>query len=263
MAEEMDLTTFPSSPKRDVASVVGQAVAGLLPYGGGVVGVLLSALMPEFSRDRIAWLEYVGAAVLQHGGRLANHDARLDVHDTTLADHEARLSELHAAELARRPEFRAAFLQAADIAMRDPLRKKWVLLRNAVQNVAAGKEPDYNRRTIFLAYIGDLTELHLVFLDCIADPFSWAKQRNYPVYVGPQEVDARSIFEGKCRDELQPPGLLNVLLQDLYARGLAANDVNPDAFLSHPPEMFRPHITDLGRLFLAFITAPSTDSDEH
>ena len=240
----MDLTRFPTSTKREVGGVVLQLLASCLPVGSGAAGVLLSALLPELSNDRIAWLEYLGASLLGHEERLEAHEGRLQALDLD--------------EMVQRPEFRAAVLRTTDIALRDPLRKKWEILCNAIHDIASGLEPDDNLQSIFLGYIEDLTVMHLLFLDCIAGPLAWAKRRNYPVHVGPQEVDARAVFEGECRTMLQPPGLHAVLLQDLYSRGLAANEVNPDSFLSPPPELHRPHITDLGRLFLAFIGSPDS-----
>ena len=47
----------------------------------------------------------------------------------------------------------------------------------------------------------------------------------------------------------------------VYHAGLAANNVNPDAFFSPPPEAKIPHITELGQRFLRFITAPIPDLD--
>jgi len=187
MSEEMDLTNFPSSPKKAVEAIALQIAASLLPFGSGAAGVLLSALMPELNNDRVAWLEYLGASLLQHAQRLrALEEKALDV-----------------GELVQHPEFRAAVLRTTDIALRDPLRKKWRALSNAVLNIAAGEEQDDNLQQTFLGYIADLMALHLILLDCIADPLAWAKMRDYPVYDGPEQVDAGAVFEGACRAELQ------------------------------------------------------------
>lgn len=239
MGEELDLSTFPDSDRKTLSATLLQILASFLPFGSGAAGALLSALMPELNDDRIAWLEYVGSSLLQ-----ANE--RLDVH-------ERRLYALDLDVLAQRSDFRAAIVRTTEIAVRDPMRRKWESLRNALLNIATGATPDEILQSIFLGNIQDLTALHLMFLDCIADTLAWAQRRGYPVHVGPKEADARAIFEGACRQELQPPGLHLVLLQDLYARGLAADDVNPDGFLSPSPELRHPHITELGKLFMAFV----------
>jgi hypothetical protein len=55
MGDEIDLTTFPSPPSsKRVAAVAVQIAGALLPYGSGPAAVLLSALLPELSKDRIA-----------------------------------------------------------------------------------------------------------------------------------------------------------------------------------------------------------------
>lgn len=63
----------------------------------------------------------------------------------------------------------------------------------------------------------------------------------------------------------QPPadGFHTQLLQDLYNRGLAANKVQPrgQTFLFAAEDTV-PHITDIGRLFLTFISSPIPDLDE-
>ncbi len=112
---------------------------------------------------------------------------------------------------------------------------------------------------MFVRYVHELTTWHLALLACIADPLTWAKKRDYPVHN--KDINPSTLFEGATRDELQLPGVHLALLQDLYSRGLADSNSNPYAMLNPSPEHTVPAITELGKRFLAFLTAPDEGKD--
>ncbi len=165
-----------------------------------------------------------------------------------LEDMQVQVAEL-------KESFWTTLFYAAEVARRTHQREKLQALRNAVLNVAAGTAPDENLQLVFLNYLDTLTPLHLTLLDCVASPREWAARRNHPLAQG-WNPDAGVIFEAVFRGQLPVENFHAQLLQDLYTRGLVANDANPNAFLSPPAEALIPHITDLGRRFLAFITSP-------
>ncbi len=162
--------------------------------------------------------------------------------------------------LSQHPAFTTAFLHASQIALRTHHREKLQALRNAVLHVAVGTAPNENLQLVFLHYLDTLTPLHLTLLDCVASPREWAARRNLPLAQG-WNPDAGAIFEAVYRGQLPAENYHMQLLQDLYTRGLAGNGANPNAFPSPPPEALLPHITDLGRQFLAFITSPIPELD--
>jgi hypothetical protein len=233
---ESDLTKMPATRQREVAARLAKVLlSSLLPGVGPLAAELLDLIVaPMVTQRRNEWWDYLGRAV---------------------ADLQAERADLTVERLTANPAFGSALLQASTVAIRTHQREKLEALRNAVLNVAAGTTPDENLQLTFLTAIDTLTPLHLEFLDCIADPLAWADKRHYPVF-RQQQIDARSIFEATYRETLVP-GFDQVLLQDLYNRGLAANDFNPGAYGGGSgPETLFPHITEIGRRFLAFITSP-------
>ena len=66
--------------------------------------------------------------------------------------------------LARDEAFISAFAQATQAALKTHRPEKLDALRNAVVNVALGKEPDVDRQTIFLSLVERFTPLHILLL---------------------------------------------------------------------------------------------------
>jgi hypothetical protein len=132
-------------------------------------------------------------------------------------------------------------------------------LANVVLNAATPNAPGEYLQHMYVRYVHELTTWHLALLACIADPLTWAKKRDYPVYS--KDINPSVLFEGATRDELQLPGVHLAFLQDLYSHGLADSNINPTAMLSPSPEQIAPTITELGKRFLAFLTAPGEGED--
>jgi hypothetical protein len=245
--EHSDQQKPPDSPVADWAITAGEAfVAGgvsfiPIPGVGGVISaatiILAKALKGRYQKREREYVEAITASV--------------EILQSRVAGVEERIAG---------DAFLTAYLQAGHVYMRTHQREKLQALRNAVLNVAAGTAPDENLQFVFLNYLDTLTPLHLTLLDCVADPREWAAQRNLPLAQG-WNPDAGAIFEVVYRGQLPAENYHVQLLQDLYTRGLAGNDANPNAFLSPPPEALLPHITDLGRQFLAFITSPIPELD--
>jgi hypothetical protein len=178
----------------------------------------------------------------------------------TFLDALARgLEEMHIELDDLKASFWTICVQATDYARRTHLDEKIEMLKNVLLHAASPDVPDSELLSIFIRYAGELTMWHVSFLRCIAAPLEWARLRKYQVQIK-TNVDARLIFEGAMRNELPSPELNEVFLQELYARGLAANSANPYAFLSPEAEQLHPHITALGGQFLSFITNYKSDA---
>jgi hypothetical protein len=238
--DDDERTRMPSNPVGEWGLVVAKAAVSLIPFAGGSAAEVLGAIIqPVIERRKIAWFEGIAKGLDNLSKQVVN---------------------LTPERLAQDEAFTTAFLHASQIAMRTQQQEKLEALRNSVLNVAAGTAPDASVQLMFLNALDTLTPWHLILLDCIADPSGWAASRQYPLAPG-YTPDASNIFEAFFRDKLPIEGFDGQLLQDLYNRGLAANNVNPRGQLfPQSPETVIPHITSLGREFLRFVVAPVLSS---
>lgn len=229
-------THMPNNAAAAWALVVGKAAISFIPFAGGPAAEVLAAIIsPVIERRKTAWLESIAQG---------------------LHDLSKRVAELTPEQLAHDEAFATAFFHASLVAMRTHQREKLDALRNALLNVAVGTAPDESLQLMFLDALDALTPWHLILLDCVADPTGWAARHHYPLAPG-WTPDAAVIFEAVFRDKMPAKGFHAQLLQDLYNRGLAANNINPRGQLfPHSEEDVIPHVTDLGRRFLSFVAAP-------
>jgi len=231
--------TVPGNPLGEWALVGAKIIASFIPFGGPAAEVLGAIITPRVERRKTEWLENVARG---------------------LNELSKRVDGLTPERLAQDEAFTTAFLHVSQIAMRTHQREKLETLRNAVLNVAAGTAPDDNLQLIFLDALDTLTPWHVVLLDCIADPYNWADRHHHPLAPG-NKPDASAMFETIFREQMPVKGFDAQLLQDLYNRGLVANNVNPRGqLIIRSEEDTVPHITNLGRQFLAFITTPEVDN---
>jgi len=92
-----------------------------------------------------------------------------------------RIAGLTPKALAANEAFISAFAQATQAALRTHQKEKREALRNAVVNVAIGKEPDPNRQQQFLFLIDRFSETHLTVLRFFEDPAGYFVSRGKPV----------------------------------------------------------------------------------
>lgn len=234
-------TTMPTNTAAEWGLALAKAGASVIPVAGGTVAELLNVvIMPRIEQRKTEWLESIARSLVAL---------------------RERVTQLTPERLSQNEAFTTTFLHASQIALRTHQEEKRQALLNTVLNVAIGDAPDDSLQLMFLDALDTLTPWHLNLLKCVANPLEWAAQRDYPVHV--TNPDAAIIFEGFYRDKLPAENFHLQLLEDLYSRGLAANNINPRGQLfPHSEEDMLPHITDMGRKFLAFIATPKPLTDE-
>lgn len=100
----------------------------------------------------------------------------------------------------------ASAVQATQTALRTHLEEKLKALKNAVVNVALGKEPDPDRQQQFRTLVDRFSDTHLVVLKFLNDPASHFQRRGEPGQ--PQSChgkDARERAYRSRREEMSSP----------------------------------------------------------
>ena len=128
----MPITPPPESEAFDYAVMVARVAAVAFPFAAS--GIALFDLITSPLR----------------GKRLTDWCEQLRLNLNELSD---KVVGLTPEKLASSEEFNSAFVQAAQIAVRTHRKEKLDALRNAVLNVALGREPDGNRQEQFLAQL--------------------------------------------------------------------------------------------------------------
>jgi hypothetical protein len=149
---------FPEPRIEDVALTTGKAaasIASIVPGGIGTLGVfgasLLGMLTAPVDQRRAEWWEDIARR---------------------LRDTEGKVAGFSFENLGQNPQFVSATLQATQAALRTHQKEKLDALRNAILNVALGKQPDSSRQQQFLGLVERFSEDHLVVLRFLDDPAS-------------------------------------------------------------------------------------------
>lgn len=174
--------------------------------------------------------------------------------------------------------FFSAFTIASQAAMRTHRQEKLDALRNAVLNVAAGRELDADRQVQFLALVDRFTAAHLTLLRFFHDPAGHFDRRRLVVPTVPIGANLL-VYELVCaalpelKQEFQSPTpdhsasafqMFEVLFDDLVSAKLIRLHRVKDneawimpRFSTQPtPFPVNPVTTHLGGDFLTFITEP-------
>ena len=204
-----------------------------------------------------------------------------------LAQQQPRIAE----ELGTNEVFIDTLVQASLAAFRTSQQIKRDALRNAVLNSALPGAPDESRQAMFIRLVDTLTPLHLRLLSFLDDPEKWyANQKQTNSRVSPRKLwpmvaaafpeleSEESLCEKVCR-ELNENGLLIATSfrkdvnrfpyhpdkpreqQDGYK---FADELPSDIGVSYAgvPTAYRHWTTEIGRQFIAFITAPPDSAAE-
>ena len=257
MSRNTDLTAFPSSEKRRALALALQTIAAVLPVGNAA-SALITALMPELSKDRIAWLEYLASSVLQQEGRIRIQE-----------DHVQTL-EREMEEFAQRPAFRAAVLRTTDIALRDATHRKWKALSNIVVQNMLPDPPDDDLQLMFLDYIDTFGTWHLYLLKFFDIPRVWpisiAESSIGQVGQLGRAVVPFNVIKREFPELAQKQAFCMQGIADLVNRGLITLDASKldysdawDLGDGHPPSARL--TTTLGQAFLRLITDGKSVSD--
>jgi len=195
-----------------------------------------------------------------------------------LNDLSQKVAALTPESLALDDAFISAFAQATQSAVRTHQREKLDALRNAVLNVAHGKDANADRQGQFISLVDRFTAAHLKLLYFFQNPAGHFERRGIPV---PTVVIGTNllVYQLVCaampelRQELQSPSedrtaaafqMFEVLFDDLVSAKLIRLQRVKDneawimpRFSTQPtPYPVNPVTTHLGDDFLAFITEP-------
>ncbi len=216
--------------KGDVARMVTEAGLNVIPYVGGPLAVVMTEVWtPTLERRRAAWFQQLSDDV------------------ETLASEVADLQHL----LGDEPVFDVA-LRATEVAVRTRSEVKHEALRAAVLNTATGREPDADRRDIFLELVERLTEAHLVMLAFLDDVEGFARRAGVTlndIYMGGLSTHLEKVFPDWPRE------LYDLLVADLDSSGLSEGRSALHATMSAQGAVAQ-RTTELGRRFIAFVTHP-------
>ena len=224
----------------DALAATGRALSGLIPMFGGVVGELITKVIPDQRTERI--VAYV---------RNLNH--RLDEIGERL---EAILQEPENVDLIEEGGFQAA---------RATTDERINLIASLVAYGLAADDADVVRRKRLARLLGDLDNDEIALLDAYGqsyggrgtrDPFEKVN-RPKPSHMGStvSEIDAEQLYEAG-RDRLLRLGLLKKNYRN-PPRGQAPSFDTRKGDYEHSIE-----VSYLGRLLLRFIGRPSPIDDE-
>lgn len=162
----------------------------------------------------------------------------------------AKVDDLQSEKLSQNEAFVSAAQHAARIAMSTHQREKREYLRNALLNIATGKNTDELKQQIFLNAVEAFAPVHVKALDLIwggsgrkipwdQHPSIGFQNRNYGTALGIVVPEVKG-----------QPSLLTAIFSDLRTRGLST--------LGGPEQVFPQGgvITNLGIEFLNFILSP-------
>ena len=173
--------------------------------------------------------------------------------------------------LANSDAFISAFAQATQAAIKTHLPEKREALRNAVLNVALGKEPDEDRQQQFLALVDRFSEVHLRILKLLSDPAGYFRIQGRPVpnlnHVKPKMLINSLVGQAfpslrKGSEDGSTFQFTEMILGDLVSSRLVAFEQNQDTWVV-PAYAIKAGggpigkmTKDLGDDFLAFIAEP-------
>ncbi|QWG10969.1 hypothetical protein KMZ29_14375 [Bradyrhizobium sediminis] len=160
---------------------------------------------------------------------------------------QVKPENLHANE-----QFQATFLQAIRVASTTASQDKKRMLQNAIINSAIGSM-DENIRHIFMQMIDEITPMHAVLLSFLSNP------KAHPAAVAKAKSMMAGgmvrVIEAALPDLTSDDTIFDRVSGDLGRLGLADTGWFK-AMMSGGDSMLQPRITNLGKSFLAFISAP-------
>jgi hypothetical protein len=178
--------------------------------------------------------------------------------------------------LEKNEAFFSTFAQATQSAIKSHQAEKLEALRNAVLNVALGREPDPNRQHQFLALVDRFSETHLVVLKFLNDPARYFQLRGEPgrqlnhvqgkllinTLVAKAFPALRTVSEDPNATSFQ---FIELILGDLVSSHLVTFERHHETW-AVPSFAIKPGGGPVGKMtkhfgedFLAFIAAPDLD----
>lgn len=219
----------PEESKWDKGHALVKGAIGAIPIAGGAGAELFQMIVtPPLEKRRQEWMEDVGRALNR-------------LHEEEKIEWEAIQDD---------PAFITAVMHASQVAIRNHQEEKRNALRNAVLNIALGKEPDEIRQLIFLNLIDRLTVTHLRMLKVFQAP-------DKHVDIGNITMGSLSTIVKKAFPELASQReLYDKLWSDIVSNGLVTT---PGLHTTMgESSLLASRTSDLGNRFLRFIEADET-----
>jgi hypothetical protein len=216
----------------DAAQIITRAAVSAVPIVGGPVSELVNAIFGPFvERRREAWMREIADAV------------------RNLEEHKGLTIE----DLLSNEVFGDTVLQATQIALRTSQDEKREALRNAALNAALPTAPDQSLQQMFLTFIDTLTVWHIRVLRLFDNP------RQVTAILGRRWPSLLMAGMGTILENAYPElggkrSFYDQVWRDLWQRGLVNTESLHVTMSEDGLEARRS--TDLGRLFIDFITAP-------
>lgn len=179
--------------------------------------------------------------------------------DRFLNDLAASIAQLEAAgkltveSLQNNEQFITTLVQATQAAMRDHVEEKRAALRNAILNSVTPTSMDGARNQMFVRMIDEFTAWHLRILALVRHPAEWFAAHGKDI--SSLHLQSRGqVYEAAFPALKGESDIYDQVYQDLGQSGLI-DTVRPGQ-ATHSAMWKQPAITELGRKFLVFITAP-------
>ena len=261
--DEPSREPLPQPDFEDVAHAGRKALVSMIPVLGGAGSELVGLLSSPVALRRDAWLEDL---------------------ERRLRDLESKVTGFRLEDLAQNDQFVSPTLVATQGALKTHQKEKLDAFKNAVLNVALGKDSNSDRQSQFLALVDRFTAAHLTLLRFFQDPAGHFERRRIPVptvTIGTNLLAYQLVSAAlpELRQQFQSPAedrsasafqMFQVLFDDLTSAKLIALQRAKDneawivpRFTAQPiPYPVNPVTTHLGDDFLAFITDPYMPSDE-
>jgi hypothetical protein len=237
--DEPSRKVLPKAPDLDeIRYRALKGVASLIPGGGELFGLLTSPL----ARRRDDWMEDL---------------------ERRLRDLEGHVKGFRFDDLGQDDQFVSATLQATQAALKTHQEEKLEALRNAVLNVASGKETDPDRQTVFIDLVARFTPFHLALLRFFQNPQGYCDSKevisppdrdNQPIFLLLHDCMPNLVAQTKSPTNLREAAgtqFLDIVVMDLAGAALITPDLKN---VYQKPPRYQRWTTHLGDDFLDFIT---------
>ena len=223
----------PKKSVGDVAHAIAKAGISAIPIAGAPAAEIFALVVtPPYERRRDEWVESIGNGLKE------------------LAE---KVEGFQIEELSNNETFITTITHASQIAVKHHQKEKLESLRNAVLNAALPNAPEEDVQLMFLNYVDTFTLWQLMILNCLANPLSWVSKtgvtfnKDEPLYVS-------QLIEGAFPQLRSRTRLYQLWVDDLYSKGLI--DIHTRSTDLYRNELLSPHATELGKVFLDFISNP-------
>jgi len=225
-------------PKQTVGDVGHSLLKGALsgvPLAGGLASEIFNLIMaPPLTKRRDEWMISIAEG---------------------LKGLEEKIEGFKVEDLSKNESFVTTVMHATQAAIRNHSKEKLEALRNAVLNAALKNEPDEDMQMMFLNWIDDFTPWHLRILYFFDSPEKWLKLSEYE-FSNIAEASPLDLFFHVFPELKDRPQYFELLLQDLADLKELLSEEKIRQKMQRPAYLRFSHTTNLGKLFLRFISSP-------